>query len=53
MSNAVLSLTNDEIKDMCKRDQKKLECIRRLKIRRYNLNRGKPIEIPVLPFRSR
>tara|TARA_Y100001970_G_scaffold260325_1_gene342290 strand:+ start:19488 stop:19694 length:207 start_codon:yes stop_codon:yes gene_type:complete len=50
--NSGFALTNNEIKEICRKERKSQDCIRKLKIRRYNLERGKPIEIPVIPFRK-
>ena len=51
-STSIYSLTNDEITKFCKRNKKKEECIKTLKIKRYNLKKGLPIEIPILPFKK-
>ena len=51
LNNYLHALTNNEIFELCRRVQNSKECIRKLKIRRYNLYRGKPIEIPVEPFK--
>ena len=52
INNYLNALTNNEIFELCRRDQNTKECIRKLKIRRYNLYRGKPIEIPVESFKK-
>ena len=44
------ALTNYEIFKVCKRYKKEQGCVKRLKINRYKLNKGIPIEIPVLPY---
>ena len=51
-SNDGLSLTNNEIIKLCKISRREQDCIRKLKIKRYNLNRGRPIEIPVIPYKK-
>tara|TARA_Y100000589_G_C26584441_1_gene399753 strand:- start:173 stop:376 length:204 start_codon:yes stop_codon:yes gene_type:complete len=51
-SQRVIALTNIEIIELCKADKRKQECIRMQKIRRYNLERGKPIDIPVIPYKK-
>ena len=51
-SERVKALNNNEIIELCKADRREQECIRKLKIRRYNLERGKPIDIPVIPFKK-
>ena len=52
LTNYVYALSNNEILELCRRNRKIETCIRNLKIRRYNLYRGKPIEIPVEPFKK-
>ncbi len=51
-TNYVYGLTDSEITKFCRKERRTQECIRKLKIRRYYLNRGKPIEIPVEPFKK-
>ena len=51
-TNEGLTLTNNEIIKFCKNSRKKQDCIIKIKIKRYNLNRGKPIEIPVIPYKK-
>ena len=46
-----LSLTNYQIKKICKKEKKELSCIKNLKDKRYNLQKGKLIEIPVKPYK--
>ena len=48
----VYGLTNSEITQVCRKEKRIQECIREFKIRRYYLNRGKPIEIPIEPFKK-
>tara|TARA_B100000965_G_scaffold275003_1_gene232928 strand:+ start:57 stop:263 length:207 start_codon:yes stop_codon:yes gene_type:complete len=50
--NSGFALTNNEITKICNKKKESKECIRKLKIRRYNLNSGKPIEIPVIPYKK-
>ena len=52
LNDKIDALTNNEIFNLCRKDDNKKECVRNLKIRRYNLYRGKPIEIPVKPFKK-
>tara|TARA_Y100000589_G_scaffold225101_1_gene212596 strand:+ start:506 stop:700 length:195 start_codon:yes stop_codon:yes gene_type:complete len=44
------SITNSEINKICQKEVNKFLCIRRLKINRYKLEKGNPIEIPVVPY---
>ena len=46
------SMTNTEIIKICRRARKKKLCIRRLKTKKENLNKGRPITIPVVPFKN-
>ena len=46
-----LSLTNYQIKKICKKEKKELSCIKNLKDKRYNLQQGNLIEIPVIPYK--
>ncbi len=45
------SLTNYQIKKICKNEKSKSTCIKILKEKRYNLQKGNLIEIPVLPYK--
>ena len=44
------SLTDYQIKKFCKNEKKKSICIRNLREKRFDLNNGKLIEIPVIPY---
>ncbi len=44
------SLTNYQIKKICKKEERELTCIKFLKERKFNLQKGKAIEIPVIPY---
>ena len=46
------SITNNEIYKICQKDVKKILCVKRLKINRYKLEKGIPIEIPVIPYKK-
>ena len=46
------SITNSEITKICQKELNKFLCVKRLKINRYKLNKGKPIEIPVIPYQK-
>ena len=45
------SLTDYQIKRICKNEKKKSTCIKILEEKRSNLQKGKLIEIPVLPYK--
>ena len=44
------SLTDYQIKRICKQEKKETTCIKNLKEKRSNLQKGNLIEIPVIPF---
>ena len=46
------SITNKEIYKICQKDSNKILCVKRLKINRYKLQKGNPIEIPVIPYKK-
>jgi len=46
------SITNSEINKICQKEVKKSLCVKRLKINRYKLIKGNPIEIPVIPYKK-
>ena len=48
--NNVYSLSNNQIKEICKKKQRRLICVNKLKSKKLNLLEGKRIEIPVIPF---
>ena len=45
------SLTDYQIKKICKKEKREITCIRNLKERRYELQKGNLIEIPVMPYK--
>ena len=45
------SLTDYQIKRICKNEKRKSTCIKTLEDKRSNLQKGKLIEIPVLPYK--
>ncbi len=49
--NKSLSLTDYEIKEICKKERKSLTCIKELQRKRLNLEQGDIIEIPVIPYK--
>ena len=46
-----LSLTNYQIKRICKKERIKSTCIKKLQEKRLDLQKGKFIEIPVIPHK--
>ena len=48
-----LSLTDFQIRRICQKERKELACIKILKEKRFNLQKGNLIEIPVLPYQKR
>ena len=50
-SNESFSLTNYQIKRYCSKEKKVSSCIKTLKEKRSNLQKGKLIEIPVEPYK--
>ena len=49
-SNESSSLTDYKIKRFCAKEKKVSLCIKNLKEKRYDLQKGKLIEIPVKPY---
>ena len=50
--NSAYSLTDNQIKDICRNKLKRSTCIENLKLKRFNLIQGNRIEIPVIPFKK-
>ena len=46
------SITDYQIKKICKRHKRELICIKNLKEKRSNLQKGNLIEIPVIPYKG-
>ena len=46
------SITDFQIKKICKKEKRKLTCIKNLKEKRSNLQKGNHIEIPVIPYKN-
>ena len=49
-SDESLSLTNYQIKKICKKEKREAICIKKLQEKRSNLQKGNLIEIPVKPY---
>ena len=47
-----VSLTDYQIKIICKNEKRKSTCINNLREKRSNLQKGTPIEIPVIPYKG-
>ena len=47
------SISNSQILKICTRKRREKACIKRLKLNRELINKGKPIEIPVYPYKSK
>ena len=45
------SLTNYQIREICKQEKRELTCIKNLQEKRSNLKKGNLIEIPVIPYK--
>ena len=45
------SLTDYQIKKICKKEMSESTCIKILKYKRYHLQKGNHIEIPVIPYK--
>ena len=45
------SLSNYQIKKYCTKQKRVLSCIKELQEKRSNLQKGKVIEIPVIPYK--
>ena len=50
--NKSFSLTDYQIKKICKKEKRELNCIRNLQEKRIDLQKGNKIEIPIKPFKS-
>ena len=51
LSNESFSLSDFEIKRFCAKDKRVTLCIKNLKEKRSNLQKGNLIEIPVIPYK--
>jgi len=50
-SNETLSLTDYQIKRFCAKEKRVTICIKNLQKKRSDLQKGKLIEIPVIPYK--
>ena len=51
-SNQSFSLTDFQIKRFCKKEKRESLCIKKLQEKRSDLQEGKLIEIPVIPYKG-
>ena len=51
-SDKSFSLTDYQIKKICKKEKIVFTCIKNLQEKRSKLQKGNPIEIPVLPYKK-
>ena len=47
------SISNSQILKICSKKRREIACIKRLKLNRDLIDEGKPIEIPVYPYKSK
>tara|TARA_B100000161_G_scaffold122699_1_gene86967 strand:- start:324 stop:539 length:216 start_codon:yes stop_codon:yes gene_type:complete len=52
LSNESFSLTDYQIKKICKKDKRVSTCIKKLQEKRSKLQKGNLIEIPVIPYKN-
>ena len=52
MGEKSFSITDFQIKKICKKEKRELTCIKNLKEIRSDLQKGNRIEIPVIPYKS-
>tara|TARA_B100000282_G_scaffold282356_1_gene245091 strand:+ start:511 stop:717 length:207 start_codon:yes stop_codon:yes gene_type:complete len=50
-SDRTFSLTNNQIKKICKKEKKVSNCIKKFQEKKFDLQEGKKIEIPVIPYK--
>ena len=46
------SITDYQIKKICKKEKREFTCIKNLQEKRSNLQKGKHIQIPVIPYKG-
>ena len=47
------AISNLQISRICRKERKEKACLKRLKLNRELLDNGKPIDIPVYPYKSK
>jgi len=53
ITSETYSISNSQIYKICNKKRKVKSCIKRLKLNRELIDKGKPIEIPVYPYKSK
>ena len=53
MTLETYSISNTQIVKICTRKRREKTCIKKLKLKRELINKGKPVEIPVYPYKSK
>jgi len=53
MTLETYSISNSQIYQICTRKRREKTCIKKLKLKRELINKGKPVEIPVYPYKSK
>ena len=51
-SDKLFSLTDYQIKKICEKEKRKLTCIKNMQEKRFELQKGNFIEIPVIPYKA-
>ena len=51
-SDQTLSLSYYQIKKICEKERNERKCIKYLSEKKFNLEKGKLIEIPVIPYKK-
>ena len=51
--NKTFSLTNYQIRKICKKEKRVSACIKKFEEKRDNLKNGDRIEIPIIPYKGR
>ena len=51
IDSRLLSLTDYEIKEICKKEKRSLTCMKKLQKKRTDIKQGDIIEIPVIPYK--
>ena len=52
LGNKSFSITDYQIKKICKKERREFTCIKNLREKRFNLQEGNYIEIPVKPYKD-
>ena len=52
ISEKSFSITDFQIKKICKKEKREFTCVKNMQEKRSNLQKGNHIEIPVIPYKS-